>query len=309
MDAVPDTKPEWARSRREKEQAALAAAGLSPKRRRWPWVLLLLLLAAAAAGAFWLYQNRQDGGAAAPVQPPAAEQAADPAMQLTPGEVTEVSPQLLRQIVRVTGSLAPNRQSQLTSEVPGRINSVNVRPGDMVSEGDVLVQIDVESLGIQAEQQRSTAEATRTQLALAEAQLQRTRALLEKGFTTASALDEAEANVNQLRANLSALQGQVAAAEISVEDATVVAPFDGSVAARSVAPGESVSVGAPLVTLVDLSTVEVQAFAPVGASARIEQGQSVALQIEGIADRTFEGKVERISPVAAEGTRTIPVYI
>lgn len=230
-------------------------------------------------------------------------------MQLNSSEVITIAPERLTQMVRVSGPISPRRQAALTALVGGVVEAVNVRPGDEATEGDVLVQIDTRNLRIQLGQQRNTAEATRAQLVLAESQLERTRALIERGLSTSSGLEQAESNVAALRANLAALEGQVTAAEAALEDAAVTAPFTGIVSARSAEPGQAVSPGAPLLSIVDLSVLEMQGSAPVGVNTQIAPGQKVTVTIEGIAGRTFEGVVDRVNPVAIEGTRTIPVYI
>ncbi|UXN73984.1 hypothetical protein N8D56_01075 [Devosia sp. A8/3-2] len=86
--------------------------------------------------------------------------------------------------------------------------AVMARPGDAVREGDVLVQLDTESLRIQLDQQTSTAAATRAQLVLAESQLLRTTDLIERGLTASSGLEQAQSSVDALRANLAALEGR-----------------------------------------------------------------------------------------------------
>lgn len=297
-----DAKPEWAQTRRDKARAARAAAGLPPKK-RWPWVVLALIVV-GGAGWFALSSNQPTD---APVAAPEAPQ--EPVMQLNSSEVITIAPERLTQMVRVSGPISPRRQAALTALVGGVVEAVNVRPGDEATEGDVLVQIDTRNLRIQLGQQRNTAEATRAQLVLAESQLERTRALIERGLSTSSGLEQAESNVAALRANLAALEGQVTAAEAALEDAAVTAPFTGIVSARSAEPGQAVSPGAPLLSIVDLSVLEMQGSAPVGVNTQIAPGQKVTVTIEGIAGRTFEGVVDRVNPVAIEGTRTIPVYI
>ncbi|HTM78550.1 MAG TPA: biotin/lipoyl-binding protein, partial [Devosia sp.] len=156
-----NAKPEWAQSQREKDNTARVEAGLKPRRRRWPWVVLGVAAIAAVAGYVFISQQP------APAAPEAAPVAA-PVMQLNPLEISTITAQILAQTVKVTGSLAPQRQTQVASQVSGRVVAVMVRPGDTVNEGDVLLQLDTESLRIQLDQQTSTAEATRAQLVLAE---------------------------------------------------------------------------------------------------------------------------------------------
>ncbi|KKB13077.1 hypothetical protein VE25_03755 [Devosia geojensis] len=294
-------KPEWAQSKHDKENVARVAAGLPPRRRRWPFVLLALVVLGVIAAV--VVMSRQQPAETV------AEAVADPVRQLNSVEIATVEPSTLAEIVRVTGSLAPQRQTELSSQVSARVIAVLARPGDAVESGDVLVQLDTESLRVQLDQATSTAEATRAQLVLADSQLARTRDLIERGVTASSGLEQAQSSADALRANLAALEAQVAAAQIAMQNATVRAPMDGIVSSRTVEPGQTVQQGASLLTLVDLTSLEMQAASPIGPSAQIEPGQTVEVTVEGLPGRTFEGTVSRVNPVAASGTRTIPVYI
>lgn len=301
-------KPEWAMSRRERDNLRRAREGLPPRRRRWPWVVLALILLGAGGG--WYYQTQILPTLPRPeiVAPPAAPEI-DSRMQVNPFEYAPVAPQTLRRVVRVTGTLQPSQQAQISAQTAGRVEVVTVRPGDSVAAGDVLVQLDVARLRLELDQQRSNAEATRSQLSLAQAQFERVQALVDRGVATTSDLDQARTNLEGLQASLSALTDQVAAAELSLSQATVTAPFAGVVSARSVEPGQFVSVGTPLLSIVDLGTVEIEAHAPVSAGSLIAAGQAVLTSVDGLPDRRFTGTVVRINPVATEGARTLPVYV
>ena len=296
------TKPDWAQSKHDKANAARIAAGQKPRRRKGPWIVLAVIVLAIAG--YFLWQSQQPAPAPVVEAEPAA-----PVMQLNSGEITTLEPQTLQQAVKVTGSLAPQRQTQVATQVSGRVVAVMVRPGDTVGEGDVLLQLDTESLQIQLDQQTSTAAATRAQLVLAESQLVRTTDLIERGLAATSGIEQAQSSADALRANLAALEGQVEAARIALGNATVKAPMAGVISERTVEPGQTVQQGSPLLTIVDLDELEMQASAPVGSSALIKTGQAVTITVEGLPNRSFDGVVERVNPVAVAGTRTIPVYV
>lgn len=296
-------KPNWAKTRGDAAQDRRTEEGLPSRRRRWPWIVLLVLV---AGGAGYGWYRSQMAGTAVPAPEPVA---AIGMMQVNPDEMTVIAPQLLERRVKVIGTLDPAHSAQLSSQTGGRIETVTVSPGDAVKAGDILVQVDVEALALELQVQRSTAESTRSQLALAETQLARAQSLVERGVGTTSTLDEARGSVASLRSNLNALEDQVAVAELRLRNATLRAPFDGKVSARDVEPGQYVSIGAALVTIVDLSSVEMQANAAVGSGALLDPGQTVTVSVDGIEGQTFDGTVTRINPVAQEGTRTIPVYI
>lgn len=229
-------------------------------------------------------------------------------MQLLPTELYTVEEGALRDTVQITGSLVPARALSIPAEVSGRIDAVNFRVGDRVSEGDELATIDVETLSNRLEQQRATAEATRAQLQLAQAQLQRVTDLVNRGVSSTSALETEAANVDQLAANYAALMRQVETAEGDLSKARITAPFDGVVSARSVDPGTYVAVGTELLGLVDITALDLEGGVPVVYAPRLKPGQTVELTVDGLDAHRFEGHIDRIAPVAVTGTRVLPVY-
>jgi RND family efflux transporter MFP subunit len=115
--------------------------------------------------------------------------------------------------------------------------------------------------------------------------------------------------VTRLQAQLRSQEEQIRVAERALGGAAVRAPFDGVIASRSVEAGNVVAPGTPLLTLVDLSRMEMLARATVSAGAALRPGQVVEIEVDGIAGRTFQGVVDRIAPVAEEGTRTLTVFV
>ncbi|MCA1337580.1 efflux RND transporter periplasmic adaptor subunit [Pseudooceanicola marinus] len=313
-------KPDWALSRRERRAKARAAAGEPPRKRRG-WILWLVVIVALAGGAAWYIsggaetlaslrgEESAEDGVASEAAPTEAADSADQVMQLLPSELAEVQPARLRETVKATGSLSPSRQLAIPAEVSARVTEVLVRAGDAVEAGQLLVQLDVETLRNQLDQQRATAEATRAQLRLAQTQLERTQSLVGRGLSPESQLDAGQAEVDQLAASLAAQEKSVANAEESLKHARVMAPFAGVISAREVDPGAYVATGTALLSLVDLSTLEFEAAVPVRYTPELAPGQVVELSVEGVAGRDFTGTVDRISPVAIEGTRMLPVYV
>ncbi|KKB75786.1 hypothetical protein VW35_18580 [Devosia soli] len=294
-------KPEWAQSKREKANARRVAEGLKPKRRILPWIVLALVVAGIVA--FFVLR---------PPAPAPVTETADTAptvRQILKSEVTEIAPTTLRQTAKVTGSLVPAEQSVVAAEAAGRVLSVSVRPGDSVQEDQTLVEIDQANLALQLDQQRATADATRAQLVSSQQQLERTEELARQGLATPSALEQARSATAALQANLAALESAVQTAELALNNTTVRAPITGIVSERSVDPGQTISAGTPLFTLVNLDNMEFQASASVNSSALVSPGQPVTVSVTGLDNETFDGEVTRVNPVAQAGTRTVPIYI
>jgi RND family efflux transporter MFP subunit len=104
-------------------------------------------------------------------------------------------------------------------------------------------------------------------------------------------------------------EAQVQLARNALRDAVIVAPLNGMVAKRHVQPGEKVAFDSPLVTVVDLRDLEMQALVPTSDLPELAVGMPVDITIDGFVDRRFSGRIERINPSTEPGTRAILVYI
>lgn len=275
-----------------------------PRRKeRWFWPVVVLTLATGTASV--LLVNRLPP---APLAAKTAVAQSAPTMQLHPLEIMTVEPRRIEDLVKVTGTIHPVQEAAIASQVGGLAETVTVRPGDSVMAGQLLVEVGTTDLQLQLDQQRSTMISSQVQLRNAEATLVRTKALTDKGLAAQNALDAAQAEVDQLAAAIATQQSQVAMAEANLERARVVAPFSGTVASRSIEPGQIVSPGTTMLTIVDLSSVRVDVVAALKDAARIKAGQTVRLTVQGV-EQTVTGTVDRVSPVAEAGTRSIMVYL
>lgn len=270
---------------------------------RWFWPVVVLTLATGTASV--LLVNRLPS---APLAATTDVAQSAPTMQLHPIEIMTVEPRRIEDPVKVIGTIHPVQEAAIAAQVGGLAETVTVRPGDSVMAGQLLVEVGTTDLQLQLDQQRSTMISNQVQLRNAEATLDRTKALTDRGLAAQNALDAAQAEVDQLAAAIATQQSQVAMAEANLERARVVAPFSGTVASRSIEPGQIVSPGTTMLTIVDLSSVRVDVVAALKDAARIKAGQPVRLTVHGV-EQTVTGTVDRVSPVAEAGTRSIMVYL
>ena len=274
------------------------------RRGRWFWPIVMLTLATGGASVL-LVSQMAPAPLAATVDAPASPRA----MQLHPVELVTVQPQRIEDLVKVTGTIHPVQEAAIAAQVSGLAETVAVRPGDHIDAGQLLVEVGTTDLQLQLDQQRSTMASSVVQLRAAEATLARTKLLADKGLAAQTTLDTAQAEVDGLAATIATQQSQVALAETNLLRARVMAPFSGTVASRDIEPGQIVSPGTTMLSIVDLSSVRVEVIAALKDSARIVAGQSVRLAVQGLAGQQFTGVVDRVSPVAEAGTRSIKVYL
>lgn len=238
-----------------------------------------------------------------------AQDGAKPTLELTTVDVTRVEPHDIASEVRISGSLTPIRRSTLAARVASTIVELPVKVGDVVKAGDLLIRFDTMALQSTLTVRRASAEALSAQLQLAESVLRRTATLGERGASSEAAKLEAQANVLNFQAQLRSKQAEIADAERDLAYAEVRAAFDGVVASRPVDQDQTVALNTELLTIVDLSKMEVDAGVPTSRIPLVRIGQPVELNVEGFPDRTFSGKVTRISPTAVAGSRAVRVFL
>ena len=214
---------------------------------------------------------------------------------------------------------------------------MNVRVGDKVTAGDLLAQVDASQFSAQLNGARAGASAAADSERAARAQLAQAQSRLRFAQTTAhrmtqlyvqgaisrqqqdetqSTLAAARAAVEQAQASLSAsagtsLQAQagVAAAEVPLQNASIVAPFDGVITQKFVDPGAVVGAGSPIVTVENTNSLELDVALPEDNAAALVPGTPVAVHVDALGAKTVAGSVRAILPSENAALRSATVKI
>jgi RND family efflux transporter MFP subunit len=224
-------------------------------------------------------------------------------------DLVRVEPRPLSRWLPVSGTVAPLRQATVKAKVSGDIRQIAIREGEAVHAGQVVARIDSPDLESRLAERIGALESAKAQLALAEKTRLTNQALLRQNFISRNAFDNSESSYDVSRGSVKSAEAQVQIARNALKDAVVTAPLSGIVAKRHVQPGEKVAFDAPLVTIVDLAALELQALVPAVDVPELVAGMAVELAIDGFGERRFNGRVERINPSTEPGTRAFLVYI
>ena len=276
----------------------------APRRSRKGLALILVLALAGAGVIAWKSQASQAATAQAARQP-----AAKPALELLPQEVLAVATGEIRQTVSLTGTLQPLNRIDIKSPLPGQVTTVNAREGDRVRKGQILATLDDSDLQARLRDRLAALDAGEAQFGLASKTRTNNQALLAQNFISQAAFDNSLSGYRTAEAGVKSLQAQVEQARKALGDTVVRSPMDGVVAQRIAEPGLSVPVNGMLMTVQNLSEMELEVLVPTSQIPMVRIGQTAAFGIEGFGDRRFDGKVERISPSAAAGARSISVFL
>jgi membrane fusion protein, multidrug efflux system len=230
-------------------------------------------------------------------------------LEFTPGDLTRVEAHALARWLPVSGALQPVRQATVKAKVSGDVRQITVREGESVQAGQVLARIDTADLDAKLAERVGALESAKAQLRLAEKTRATNQTLLKQNFISQNAFDNSESSYNVSQGSVKSVEAQVQLAQNALRDAVAISPLTGLVAKRHVQPGEKVAFDTPLVTIVDLKDMELQAVVPAVDVPELAIGKAVELVIDGFGERRFSGRVERINPATEPGTRSILVYV
>ena len=239
----------------------------------------------------------------------ASASAAPLPLEFGPGDVVQLALQDTQGTLPFSGTLIAAKQVLVRTPVAGEIRRILVREGGAVREGQVLAEIESADLKGRLSAAQADREERRAKRDLAIKNRDNNQALLNRSFISRNAFDQTNSGVEAAEAAMKYADAQVEMARNALADATVRAPMTGAVARRWVSEGERVSPEATLLTLVDLSQMEIEALIPVDEVPAISLGQTASFSVAGFSGEPFTGKIVRINPVAEPGARTVKVFI
>lgn len=249
----------------------------------------------------------------------------------------------LARTLAATGSLAADETVTVSSEVPGRVAELRVDFGQTVRQGEVIAELDKREFTLQLERTRAAlaqalariglepgqeeaAPQDTPAIRLAKAQLEDARFKYENAarlvktgdvsqerFTELeklyharqAAYDAARDELRTALANIRALRAEVKLAEKRLSDATVRAPFDGSIAARLVSPGQYLRDNAPIATLVKAHPLRLRAEIPETAASEIRVGSTLTFTTGAAPGRRFRAVVRELNPALEARSRSL----
>jgi len=150
-------------------------------------------------------------------------------------------------------------QPQISAEISARLESFPALVGDRVNQDDVLARLDCRELEFSLDSAKAQVASTEARLTLAQSRLNRAQTLNSNQLLSQDDLDSSRTELSALQANLQVAEAQQASAQLRVDRCSVLAPFDGLVLKRHAQTGQWMSPGMPIVTLQDLSRIEISA--------------------------------------------------
>ena len=209
----------------------------------------------------------------------------------------------------ISGDLRAQREATVRAELGGSVLQVVPEEGQAVRQGQLLARIEARTQLDALQSSESLLHSAEEALAVAERELARTERLVQGGALAERELEAARNAAIAARAQRDDARTRVVSAGKVLGDATVRSPISGVVARRFVSRGDVVSPGTELYTIIDPSSMRLEASVPSEQLGAISVGATVNFQVRGYPNQTFAGVIERVSPMADPVTRQVPIFV
>jgi len=236
-----------------------------------------------------------------------AEPAGNQSVVIGPENIVVVAEQEIRTGPALSGALAPEREATIRAELSAPVVETLIDQGQRVATGQLLIRLDDAAIRDQVLSARSAVTTAQANLTVAQHEQDRNEALLKAGAIAERMVEQSRAQVTAARAQLATAQAQLASADKQASNTRITAPFAGIVSARQVNAGDVVSPGTALVTVVDPSTMRLEASVPAEALGAVRLGAPVDFSVTGYPNRHFTGRVTRVNPIADPATRQVRI--
>ena len=221
---------------------------------------------------------------------------------------------------RYSATIEPFQQLALAFKAAGYVDHVATRTGadgrphvaqagDRVARGTVLARVRVDDYRERVGQARARLAESQAGVVKARADLDRATSLFASQSLTRPDLDAAQAAFDGAAARLAGARAEVELAESALRDCALVAPATGVLVERKIEVGTLVGTGSVGFTLADVAAVKARFGVPdsmVGATAL---GAPIDVTVDGVAGRTFAGRVTAVAPVADAQSRVFDVEV
>ncbi|MEZ5617549.1 MAG: efflux RND transporter periplasmic adaptor subunit [Rhodocyclaceae bacterium] len=207
------------------------------------------------------------------------------------------------------GTLEALIDPKVGAEIAGKVVKIAAGSGKAVRKGDLLAIIDDADAALQHRADEAERKRVEALLSQQERVVERQQQLVQKGFISQNAADDARAQRDALREQLAAARARGEQSLRNQGKARILAPFDGVVETQIASVGDYVKVGDPLLHLVSSSKLRAHLPFPESAAPRLKKGQAVILTSPLLPGNEIRGTVSEIKPGVSETGRALDVLV
>lgn len=230
-----------------------------------------------------------------------------------PVEVTTAKNGSLKKILTYIGTIEAWEEVDIVPNIAGKIARIHVKEGDRIKKGDLIAELDSESLKLTLSQTKANLSAAQAAYDDAEKNLRRMEVLSKDGTVAPQQLEKAQLAFNSAQAAVEQLKAAVDLVEYNLRVSTMRAPFDGVVTHKHMEEGDminpSMGTGPGVVTFMDFSQFKIRILAPEIDLPYLKQGLPTEATVDVYQGEIFSGTIYIVSPASAKNSRMFEVQL
>jgi membrane fusion protein (multidrug efflux system) len=229
--------------------------------------------------------------------------------ELIPVAVSTIKLGTVKQSLRYSGDIHAEYEVKVFSKIPDRIEQLYADEGDAVKKGQTIAKIIATTIEQGVKQAEAALVAARAQEANLRVEFERAQRLFKESAMSKQQYDAIQTQFEAAQAQREQAEAGLASAKSQLNDATLVAPINGIIGKRYYENGDMVSLGSPVVSIVQMDRVKVTFDATEEDLGRLSAGQEARIQVRSYTEKSFTGMVNKISPVLDPQTRMAEIEV
>ncbi len=229
--------------------------------------------------------------------------------QVRPVKVYELKQNENRRLRKFPGTAQALQHTKVSFRVGGPLIALNAETGRRIQKGDVIARIDPRDFEIRIDSMEARLAASRANYAEARLQYDRYRQLVADNAAARADFDRVKAAFESAEAQVNADSKGLEDAKNALQDTTLYAPFSGYIHHQYAENNEMVQAGQPIVSMLDLSAMEIKIAVPEDLLPAVERFESYACRFTALPDNVYPAEFKEIGKQPNPSNRTYPLTL
>jgi RND family efflux transporter MFP subunit len=201
------------------------------------------------------------------------------------------------------------QDTELSFRVGGPLTELNAEAGRYIEHDEVIAKIDPRDFKIQIKSLEARLDASKAKLAESQLQYRRYEQLIKEKAAAKATYDRIKATFEMAEAQVRADLENLENAKNALEDAVLYAPFSGYIDQQYVENHQIVAASQPIISMIDLSVIEVEVALPEDMLSDMDRFESYACRFDALPNKTFTARLKETGKQPNPSNRTYPMTL
>jgi RND family efflux transporter MFP subunit len=226
-----------------------------------------------------------------------------------PVEVLTVSGGSIAQTLNYNGDINAEYEVKVFSKIPDRIEKYFIDEGDFIKKDAPIARVIATTIEQGVRQAEAVLVSTKVQEANLRVEFERAQRLYNENAMSKQQFDGVKTQYESVKAQVEQTEAALASIKSQLDDATITAPISGVISKRYYDAGDMANPALPVVTIVKMDSVKITFNATEEDLGKLAVAQNATIIVKAYPEKTFDGKISKISPILDPTTRMVEVEV